>query len=285
MTDAQENRPLAGVMGWPIGHSLSPCLHGFWLARAGIAGHYVPLAVRPEGLPRALRALPDFGFRGVNITVPHKEAAAALVDRLDPLAARIGAVNTVVVDRRGRLEGRNTDAEGFLGNLEAAVPGWTGRDGAALVLGAGGAARAVLAALLEAGIARVHVANRTRARAERLAADLADRRVLAADWSERSSLLQEVTLVVNTTTLGMVGHPPLDLELSLLAPDALVYDLVYRPLETDLLRQARARGHVAIDGLGMLIHQAVPAFEAFFGRRPKADAASRAHLLGMLEAT
>ncbi|MFQ5347137.1 MAG: shikimate dehydrogenase [Rhodothalassiaceae bacterium] len=275
---------LAGVMGWPIAHSLSPRLHRFWLKRAGLDGDYVPLAVRPAALAGALAALPALGFRGVNVTVPHKEAAARLVDRLEPDAARLGAVNLVRVDSRGRLVGSNTDARGFLASLDQAVADWKERaDAGALILGAGGAARAVLGALLGAGIRRIHIANRTAQRAQRLAALFEDARIVAAGWSERSALLKEVGLLVNTTTLGMVGQPPLELELSLLARNAVVIDLVYRPLCTALLREAGRRGHITVDGLGMLVHQAVPAFEAFYGQAPLVDAATFAHLREALE--
>lgn len=275
---------VAGVLGWPVAHSLSPRMHRFWLAGEGLGGDYVALAVRPQNLAAALAALPALGFAGVNITVPHKEPAARLVHRLHPVARRIGAVNTVIVDKRGRLEGRNTDAHGFLAHLQAAVPAWRAEGGAALLLGAGGAARAAAVALLDAGLDRLYIANRTRERAERLADALDDPRAHAASWQERSALLKEVALVANTTTLGMAGEPPLDLELSLMAPGGVVYDIVYKPLETDLLRQARRRGLVAVDGLGMLVHQAVPAFEAFYGVRPQAAAEAYAHLRAALGA-
>jgi len=273
---------LAGVVGWPVTHSLSPRLHAYWLARLGIEGHYVPLPVRPENLERAITALPALGFRGVNVTVPHKEAVCSLIDRVEPAAARIRAVNTILIRNDGRLEGRNTDAYGLLANLDQQVPRWREQAQTALLLGAGGAARAGAVALLDAGLARIHIVNRTKARAEALADDLGDGRLVPAGWQDRSSLLKDTDLIINTTTLGMTGYPPLDLNLSLLPRHAIVYDIVYRPLETALLRQAKARGFSVVDGLGMLIHQAVPAFETFYGHQPQVDSAAKAHLLEVL---
>lgn len=258
---------LAGVMGWPVGHSRSPRLHGFWLEQHGIDGAYLPLAVHPENLAAALRALPLLGFRGCNLTVPHKEAALTLVDRLDDAAARIGAVNTVVVGDDGRLEGRNTDGLGFLANLRDRAPGHGLSGTCALVLGAGGAARAVVAALAAAGLARILVANRTPGKAAALV-EAFGATVEALPWADRAAALAMPRLVVNTTSLGMAGQPPLDLPLDRLAPAALVTDLVYAPLETALLAGARARGNPVVDGLGMLLHQAVPGFAAWFGVVP-----------------
>jgi len=283
MSQGNDAIALAGVIGWPVAHSLSPILHHYWLRHLNRQGFYVPLAVRPQTLGEALRALNVLGFRGANITVPHKEAARTLVDRLEPTAKRIGAVNTVVVTSNGRLEGRNTDAYGFLANLDEAAPAWRERVRAALVLGAGGAARAVVVALLDAGLERIFLVNRTRARADSVADALADDRISPAGWADRSSLLKSADLVVNTTTLGMAGNPPLELNLSLLGEGSVVCDIVYRPLQTGLLKQAAARGVTCADGLGMLIHQAVPAFEAFFGIRPQVDEAARAHLLARME--
>jgi len=275
---------LGGVMGWPVGHSLSPDLHGFWLERYACSGYYVPLAVRPERLGDAIRALPALGFSGINITLPHKESALAEVDRVEATACRIGAINLVVVDRKGGLEGRNTDAYGFLAHLQASLQSWRETTSTALILGAGGAARAAAVALLEAGLAHIYLVNRTQARAQQLVTSLDSPRVQSAPWPDRSSLLKEVGLLVNTTTLGMQGNPPLRLPLSLMPESAIVYDIVYRPLETQLLADARACGLCAVDGLGMLIHQAVPAFEVFFGCRPEADEAVRNRLLARLEA-
>lgn len=274
---------LAGVLGWPIGHSLSPRLQAYWLEQLGLKGYYVPLPVRPESLQRAVGGLSALGFCGVNVTVPHKESILAYLDRVEPAAARIKAVNTVLVGRGGRLEGRNTDSYGLLANLQETIPDWRATTHTALLLGAGGAARAAVVALLDAGLERIHIANRTRTRAEAMATELGDRRLRPAGWQDRSSLLKESDLVVNTTTLGMAGSPPLDLNLSLLPAHGIVYDIVYRPLETAVLKQARQRGLRAVDGLGMLIHQAVPAFEAFYGRRPEVDAATRSYLLDALK--
>lgn len=274
---------VAGVIGWPVKHSLSPRLHAFWLERYGLIGNYVPLAVRPQVLEQAITALPALGFCGANVTVPHKEMAVSLVHRVHPLAKRIGAVNTIVVDAKGRLEGRNTDAFGFLAHLQKSAPGWQPAGATAMIVGAGGAGRAAAVALLDAGVEKLYLVNRTRERAEALAEALADRRAVAAAWQERSLLLKEVQLVANTTTLGMKGQPPLDLELSLLPAQSVVYDIVYTPLETELLRKARARGLIAVDGLGMLIHQAIPAFEAFYGHRPEADAQTWSHLQAALQ--
>ncbi len=270
---------LAGVIGWPVGHSRSPRLHGWWLDRYGLDGAYVPLAVRPEDLAAAVAALPRMGFAGANLTVPHKEAALALVDEVDSLAARIGAVNTLVVRPDGGIEGRNTDAFGFLENLRRGAPDWQPSAGSAVVLGAGGAARAVVAALAEAGVPEIRLANRSAPRAEALAADFGPA-VRPVAWDERSAALDGARLLVNTTTLGMAGQPPLDIDLAPLPAAALVNDIVYVPLETPLLAAARARGHRVVDGLGMLLWQAVPGFEAWFGHRPEVTAELRDFVLG-----
>ncbi len=276
---------LAGVIGWPVGHSRSPQLHGHWLARYAIDGAYVPMAVAPERLEAALRGLAALGFRGCNVTVPHKEAAMALVDELDPLARRIAAVNTIVVREDGSLFGTNTDGFGFLANLQAGTSlnakegGWSAGRGPAVVVGAGGAARAVIVALTDAGAPEIRLANRTRARAETLAQELGGP-ITVVDWADRAAALDGAALLVNTTTEGMVGRPALDLALDALPADALVNDIVYVPLETPLLAAAKARGNPVVDGVGMLLHQARPGFEAWFGVAPVVDAALRSAVLG-----
>ncbi len=268
---------LAGVMGWPVDHSLSPRLHGFWLEHYRIDGAYLPLPVAPEHFERALRGLADAGFRGVNLTLPHKQAGLAACHQVEPLAERIGAVNTVVF-QDGRLAGRNTDAFGFLENLRQGAPTWDAAAGPALVLGAGGAARAVAAALLDAGAPEVRLSNRTAARAEALARALGAR-VVPVAWEGRADALDGLALLVNATSLGMAGQPELDLDLGPLPAAALVTDIVYTPLETPLLARARARGNPAVDGLGMLLHQARPGFEAWFGVAPEVTAELRAFVL------
>ena len=269
---------LAGVMGWPVGHSRSPRLHGYWLEHYGIDGAYVPLAVPPDRIEQAIRALPALGFRGCNVTVPHKEAAYRTVDRLDATAKRMGAVNTIVVGEDGLLEGRNTDGFGFIENLKSGAPGWTAADGPALVIGAGGAARAVVASLLDEGAPQVWLVNRTRARAEELASDIG-RAIEVADWVSRETLLEGAALVVNTTTQGMAGQPPLDLDLRALRGSAVVTDIVYTPLMTPLLSAAQARGNRVVDGIGMLLHQARPGFAAWFGREPEVTEGLKAAVL------
>jgi shikimate dehydrogenase len=269
---------LAGVIGWPVGHSRSPRLHGWWLDHYGIDGAYVPLAVAPEQLAHVLRTLPLMGFRGVNITVPHKEAALAAVDVADDHAKRIGAVNTVIVREDGGLEGKNTDGLGFLAHLTSSAPAWTADAAPAVVIGAGGAARAIAVALLDAGVPELRLINRTRERAESLAMALGDSRLKVMPWLARNAALGGAGLVVNTTTQGMRGEPQLDLDLAPLPSAAAVFDCVYAPLETPLLAAARGRGLVGVDGLGMLIHQARPGFSAWFGREPEITQALRVHL-------
>ena len=261
---------LAGIMGWPVAHSLSPRLHGHWLRRYRIDGAYVPLPVPPERLEQALRALPALGFAGANLTIPHKEAAVSLVDRRSPAAERIGAVNTVVVEADGTLSGDNTDAFGFVAALSESPVGWQAAAGPAVVLGAGGAARAVAVALLDAGAPEVRLLNRTPDRARALA-DALGGPIHAVDWPERAAALAGATLLVNTTSLGMRGQPPLVLALDALPRSALVTDAVYTPLITPLLAAARARGNPVVDGLGMLLHQARPGFRAWFGVDPAVD--------------
>ncbi len=269
---------LAGVMGWPIGHSRSPRLHGYWLEQYGIDGAYVPLAVPPDRIEQAIRALPALGFRGCNVTVPHKEAAYRTVDRLDATAKRMGAVNTIVVGEDGSLEGRNTDGFGFIENLRSGAPGWSAADGPALVIGAGGAARAVVASLLDEGAPKVWLVNRTRARAEELASDIGGA-IEVADWVSRETLLEGAALVVNTTTQGMAGQPPLELDLRALPGSAVVTDIVYTPLMTPLLVAAQDRGNRVVDGVGMLLHQARPGFAAWFGREPEVTEGLKAVVL------
>jgi shikimate dehydrogenase len=281
MTALSGKARLAGVMGWPVEHSRSPRLHGFWLATYAVDGAYVPLPVRPERIGEALRALAVLSFAGANLTLPHKEAALAHLDERTAVARRIGAVNTIVVGPDGRLRGDNTDGFGFLAHLRASVPAWSAGERPVAVLGAGGAARAVIVALQDAGAREVRLTNRTVERAEEL------RRVFGAaikpvPWAEREEALAGASLVVNTTSLGMVGKPPLELRLDRLAADAVVYDLVYAPLETALLRGAAARHNRTVDGLGMLLHQARPGFAAWFGVEPEVTPALRAHMLADL---
>ncbi|PZX45858.1 shikimate dehydrogenase [Roseinatronobacter thiooxidans] len=269
--------PLAGVIGCPVGHSRSPVLHGTWLRDYGIKGHYVPLHVEAKDLAAVLHTLPAMGFVGVNVTIPHKEAALALADTATPMARAIGAANTLsFVD--GHIHADNTDGYGFMQNLRDGAPAWRA-EGMALVLGAGGAARAVIVALADAGVPRIVLSNRTRARAEVLQAEIAAP-VSVVDWAEWPQAAADAALVVNTTSLGMAGQPALDMPPALFDPRTVVTDLVYTPLETDLLRQARACGCVAVDGLGMLLHQAVPGFARWFGRRPQVSDALRAAVLG-----
>ena len=265
---------LAGVMGYPVAHSLSPRLHNYWLDQYGIDGAYVPLPVAPAHFTAALRALGQLGFAGVNITVPHKEAAFAACDEVDAAARRMGAVNMISF-AGGKILGRNTDGYGFRESLREAAASWSAKGAKAVVLGAGGGARAVVASLIDEG-ARVVLVNRTRARADALAGDIGG---TVADWSQRTAALDGAALLVNTTVLGMHGKEPLDLDLKALPTSALVADIVYVPLQTPLLAAARARGNVAIDGLGMLLHQARPAFAAWFGREPEVTPALRSFVL------
>jgi shikimate dehydrogenase len=259
---------IAGVIGWPVAQSRSPVLHGHWLKQYGVSGAYLPLPVQPERLPDAIRGLRALGFSGCNVTIPHKLAVLKLVDQVDPVAARIGAVNTVVVQENGTLSGFNTDAYGFLASLRDVRPDFKAADGPIVVLGAGGAARAVVVALLDDGATEIRLTNRTRERAQDLAR-IDPARIRVIDWGSRNAALDGAALLVNTTSQGMVGYPPLEVALDALPKAAAICDIVYTPLETPLLAAARKRGNTAVDGLGMLLHQAVPAFEAFYGMRPQ----------------
>ena len=274
---------LAGIMGWPVAHSRSPLLHGFWLDETGTDGAYVPLPVRPEHIEQALRALPVLGFRGCNLTIPHKQTALHVADRVEPLARRIGAVNTIIVTPDGSLEARNTDIFGFRENLRERVPDWRPVAGPAVILGAGGSARAVVAALTDAGVTEIRIVNRTLTRAEILARDLemSATRITVHSWSEVSNVQRYAGLLVNTTSLGMTGEPPLAVDL-LLPPTAPVVDIVYVPLETHLLSAARRRGNPVVDGLGMLLHQGRPGFEAWFGPPVRVTPELRAAIVATL---
>ncbi|WP_299139815.1 shikimate dehydrogenase [uncultured Tateyamaria sp.] len=270
--------PLAGVIGSPISHSKSPQLHRHWLKTYGLPGDYIPMDVAPQDLELVLRTLPKAGFVGVNITIPHKESALEIADLVTDRATLIGAANTLIFRKDGQIHADNTDGYGFLENLRAGAPQWAPASGPAAVLGAGGAARAVVASLLDAGVPEIFVTNRTRVRAEKLADDFGNR-VTVVDWVQAGNILEDSALVVNTTSLGMIGKPAMRVPLDGLRRGSVVTDLVYAPLRTDLLATAEQAGCVTVDGLGMLLHQAVPAFERWFGQRPDVDSATRAAAL------
>jgi shikimate dehydrogenase len=266
---------LAGVMGWPVAHSRSPTIHTHWISQHGVRGAYVLLPVQPERLQAAMRGLPALGFAGCNVTVPHKETAMAFMDELHPSAQRIAALNTIVVRPDGSLYGMNNDGVGYIQSLRDADPTWRGDAGPALVLGAGGAARAIVVGLLDEGAPEVRITNRTLERAQALAADFGER-VKVIPWDVRNEAMQGAALLVNTTTQGMHGQSPLDVVLDHLPASAMVSDAVYIPLDTPLLVAARAKGHRTVNGLGMLLNQARPAFHAWFGVMPDVTPALRA---------
>ncbi|KIC49787.1 shikimate dehydrogenase [Tateyamaria sp. ANG-S1] len=270
--------PLAGVIGTPIAHSKSPQLHRHWLKTLGLKGDYIPMDVAAQDLETVLRTLPKAGFVGVNITIPHKEAALELADLVTDRATLIGAANTLIFRKDGQIHADNTDGYGFIENLKAGAPDWAPQSGPATVIGSGGAARAVIASLLDAGVPEILLTNRTRVRAEKLADDFG-KKVSVVDWVQAGNILEDSALIVNTTSLGMIGKPAMRVPLDGLRAGTVVTDLVYTPLKTDLLAAAEAKGCVTVDGLGMLLHQAVPAFERWFGRRPVVDSATRAAAL------
>ena len=270
----------ACVMGWPVAHSLSPALHSYWLKQHSIDGEYTRQAVPPDELAAALGRLRSGDWRGCNLTIPHKEAALALLDRVDGTARRIGAVNTVVVEA-GRLAGTNTDGFGFLENLRAGASGFDPKAGPAVVLGAGGAARAIVDALGEAGAPAIRLTNRSLDRARNLARSLSGP-IELVPWDRRAAALDGVALLVNATSLGMDKNPPLEIDLAQLPKAAVVNDIVYAPLETPLLKAAKARGNRVIDGLGMLLHQGRPGFRLWFGVMPEVTTELRAAVLAAM---
>jgi shikimate dehydrogenase len=271
--------PLAGVLGFPVAHSKSPRLHGHWLAKYGIQGHYVPLHVAPENLTSTLKSMPNMGFVGCNVTIPHKEVALALAQQVTDAARRIGAANTLVF-KDGEIHADNTDGIGFIENLRQNAPNWRADAGPVLVIGAGGAARAILVALLDAGAPEILLTNRTADRASALAAEFGPR-VKAYPWEKTETLLPQAATLVNTTALGMAGKEAFPFSLNGLPSTALATDIVYAPLDTPFLQAARAQGCQTVDGLGMLLHQAVPGFARWFGRMPEVTDETRRVVLGL----
>lgn len=272
--------PLAGVIGNPIEHSLSPRLHGHWLRTMGLAGHYIPMRVEQDDLEAVIRTLPKAGFVGLNVTIPHKEAVLKMADIVTDRAALIGAANTLIFRDDGKIHADNTDGYGFTQNLRQSAPEWAPETGPAAVFGAGGAARAILASLIELGVPEIRLSNRTRARADALRAEFGAR-IVVYDWVKAGNMLDDAVTVVNTSSLGMTGKPEFRVPLDGLKAGAVVNDLVYSPLKTDFLQQAEDAGCHVVDGLGMLLHQAVPGFERWFGTRPVVDDALRHAVLGV----
>ena len=268
---------LAGVMGWPVMHSRSPMLHNYLMQQHGLIGTYVPLAIKPENLAPALRGLAPLGFSGCNITIPHKEQALTIVDHAEEVARRIGAVSCITVRPDGSLSATNNDAFGFVENVLQRQPSWRADAGPAVVIGAGGGARAIVYALAQRGATEIRVVNRTRARADALAREFGGP-VGAVEWADRVRALGDAAMLVNTTSQGMVGQPPLELPLDTVPARALVCDIVYVPVETPLLAGARRRGNPTVDGLGMLLHQVRPAWQAWFGIDPEITPELRAHI-------
>jgi len=271
---------LAGVMGWPVMHSRSPMLHNYWFRQHGLNGTYVPLAIRPEGLAAALRALHPLGFAGCNLTIPHKQQAMTIVDSVDALAKAIGAISCVVAGADGSLTGTNNDCYGFIHNLRQSQPGWRADAGPIAVIGAGGGSRAVCYGLAQEGAKEIRLINRTFARAKGIA-DAFGGPIRALPWEERHDAIEGAAMVVNTTSCGMVGQPALDIRLDKLPKTTLAADIIYIPLETPFLAAARQRGNPTVNGLGMLLHQGRPAWKAWFGIEPEVTAELRA----MVEST
>ncbi len=267
---SEKRIPLAGVIGTPISHSKSPRLHGHWLRRYGINGHYIPMDVASQDLEDAIRMLPKLGFVGVNVTIPHKEHVMTLADLVSDRAALIGSVNTLIFRADGKIHGDNTDGYGFIENLRHGAPDWDPAAGPAAVIGAGGAARAVLSSLLDVGVPEIRLSNRTKNRAEALQREFGQR-IQVYDWVQAGNMLDGAMTVVNASSLGMQGAPEMRIPLDGLSPDAVVTDLVYTPLETPLLAHARSIGCRTVDGLGMLLFQAAPGFERWFGLQPEVD--------------
>lgn len=265
---------MAGVMGWPVMHSRSPMIHNFWFLEHGLAGSYVPLAIRPEGLRAALRALHPLGFSGCNVTIPHKQEAMKIVDEIDESARKIGAISCVTVRPDGTLLGSNNDAYGFIRNIEHTMPAWRADAGPIVVIGAGGGSRAVCYGLMQSGAKEIRLVNRQLARAEAIATEFGAP-IKAYPWEQRHDFLSGAAMLVNTTSQGMVGQTALDLRLDKLPTTALVTDIVYIPLETPLLAAAKARGNPTVAGLGMLLHQGPLAWQKWFGLEPKVSDALR----------
>lgn len=272
---------IAGVIGDPISHSLSPRLHGHWLSKYNINGEYKAFHVTAEELPSFIKSLSENGVAGINVTVPHKEDVLKLVDKVDEKARKIGAVNTVYFEK-GKMIGSNTDGIGFLTHLKQTTKNWKAENGPAVIIGAGGAARAALVSLLDDGVTEIRLTNRTKERAENVVKEIGDKRIRIIDWDAREDALDGAALVVNVTTLGMAGQRPLELSLDNLPKSASVYDIVYSPLETEFLKNARYRGNETIDGLGMLLHQAAPGFQKWFGVYPEVDKDLKDHILKVL---
>lgn len=270
--------PLAGVIGHPVAHSKSPKLHGHWLKTYGIEGHYMHIDVAPNDLEQVLRTMPKMGFVGANVTIPHKEKAMEIADQVTDRATLIGAANTLIFREDGKILADNTDGYGFIQNLRHGAPDWDPTSGPAVVLGAGGAARAVIASLLDVGVPEILLSNRTRPRAEQLR-DNFGARVKVVEWVNAGDIMEDGATIVNTTSLGMTGKPELKVSLDGLRKEAVVTDLVYAPLITDFLDRAAAKGCQTVDGLGMLLHQAVPGFERWFGPRPEVTEALRQEIL------
>lgn len=270
--------PLAGVIGNPIEHSKSPALHTHWLKTLGIRGHYIPMRVEREDLESVLRSLHKAGFVGVNVTIPHKELVLEIADIVTDRASLIGAANTLIFRKDGKIHADNTDGFGFIENLRQGAPGWNPVAGPAAVLGAGGAARAVIASLLEVGVDEIRLSNRTRTRAEALRADFGSK-ITVVDWVQAGNMLDGAATVVNTTSLGMVGKQEMRVPLDGLTSGAVVTDLVYTPMLTPFLKTAAEMGCITVDGMGMLLHQATPGFERWFGTRPPVDDAARRAVL------
>lgn len=266
--------PLAGLIGSPVAHSKSPRLHGHWLKKYGIPGFYIPMDVTQSDLASVIAALPKAGFVGCNVTIPHKENILAIADVVTDRAALIGAANTLIFRKDGRIHADNTDGYGFIANLRQNAPGWAPAEGPAAVIGAGGAARAVVASLLEIGVPEIRIANRTRMRADGLRSEFGAK-VVVYDWVQAGNMMEDAATVVNTSSLGMVGKPEFRVPMDALSPKAVVNDLVYAPLRTKFLETAAEMGCVTVDGLGMLLHQAAPGFERWFGIRPEVDQATR----------